>query len=200
MLDRLPPAWGVGVYRVLECVFVVFIAFLDFIPRPPLPPRLSWNSWKIGPTPGLPPKIFPCDALPLHNIDHVKLFDCDIIAINMPCYASCVYPPIALDLPCHASHSISPVACDKMNACYFTCFACNNIDHMRYNEIAPIAFSILDIWMIAMISMFPTCILTMHLFHTWLTLMVMCTRRDTSWWMMCISAMHTHSSFCVWCV
>ena len=86
--------------------------------------------------------LFPCDALPLHNIDHVELFDCDIIAINMPCYASCVYPPIAMDMPCHASHSISPVACDNMNACYFTCFACKNIDHMRYNEMAPIAFSI----------------------------------------------------------
>src|SRR4051812_34919046 len=85
---------------------------------------------------------FPCDALPLHNINHVELFDCYIISINMPCYASCMYPPIALDLPCHASHSISPVACDKMNACYFNCFACNNIDHMRYNEMAPIAFSI----------------------------------------------------------
>src|SRR4051812_30894134 len=60
----------------------------------------------------------------------------------MPFYASCVYPPIALDLPCHASHSISPVACDKMIACYFTCFACKNIDHMRSNDMAPIAFSI----------------------------------------------------------
>ena len=66
--------------------------------------------------------LFPCDALPLHNIDHVELFDCDIIAINMPCYASCVYPPIASDLPCHASHSISPVACDKMNALLFHLF------------------------------------------------------------------------------
>src|SRR3954462_10999999 len=40
MLDRLPPACGVGDDRVLVCVcvcvFVVFIAFLDFIPRPPL--------------------------------------------------------------------------------------------------------------------------------------------------------------------
>src|SRR3954466_7113380 len=39
--------------------------------------------------------IFPCDALPLYNIDDVELFDCDIISVNMPCYASCVYPPIS---------------------------------------------------------------------------------------------------------
>src|SRR4051812_49047071 len=85
--------------------------------------------------------IFPCDALPLHNIDHVELFDCDTISIHMPCYTSFVYPPIDSGMLCHASHSISPVACYKMNAFYFTCFVCNNIDHMHYNEMDPIDFS-----------------------------------------------------------
>jgi hypothetical protein len=129
--------------------------------------------------------IFPCDDLPSHNVDHVELFDCDAISIDMPCYRYFVYPLIACDMPnnfsstCFACnddinancvvtnlmnncslpmfvdnhaislnvyyHECSPispiVACNKMNNCYFTCFACNNTHHMVHNEIAPIAFS-----------------------------------------------------------
>jgi hypothetical protein len=129
--------------------------------------------------------IFPCDTLPLHNVDHVKLFDCDDIAIDMPCYRSFVYPLIVCNMPenfsfkcfacnddtntcsvvtnlmnnCslpmfvnnhaiffnmnyHECSTITPmVACNKINNCSFACFACNNNDHMVYNEIAPIAFS-----------------------------------------------------------
>jgi hypothetical protein len=55
--------------------------------------------------------IFPCDTLPLHNVDHVKLFDCDDVAIDMPCYKSLFYPLIA---------------CNMSNNCSFNCFACND--------------------------------------------------------------------------
>ena len=61
--------------------------------------------------------IFPCDALPLDNIhhmvhvDHVELFDCDDIAIDMPCYRTFTFPI---------------VACNMMKNCSFKCFACND--------------------------------------------------------------------------
>ena len=61
--------------------------------------------------------IFPCDTLPLDNIhhmvhvDHVELFDCDDIAIDMPCYEPFTFPI---------------VACNMMNNCSSTCFACND--------------------------------------------------------------------------
>src|SRR3954470_16918675 len=70
--------------------------------------------------------IFPCDALPLHNIAHVELFDCDTISIHIPGYTSFVYPPIALDMLCHGSYPISPIACNKLNNLFINCFACNN--------------------------------------------------------------------------
>ena len=61
--------------------------------------------------------IFPCDALPLDNIhhmvhvDHVKLIDCDDIAIYMPCYEPFTFPI---------------VACSVMKNCSSTWFACND--------------------------------------------------------------------------
>jgi hypothetical protein len=35
--------------------------------------------------------IFPCNALPLHNDEHVE-FDCDDISMNMPCYECFTFP------------------------------------------------------------------------------------------------------------
>ena len=83
---------------------------------------------------------FPCDALPLHIVDHVELLDCDGLAVRMPCYESFTYPTIALDMPSHDGSSISPiVACNMLNNCSFTCFACNDSYTVSF-EIAPIAF------------------------------------------------------------
>ena len=56
--------------------------------------------------------IFPCDTLPLHNVEHVKLFDCDDVAIVMPCSKRYVDDIIA---------------CTLLNNCSFQCFACNDV-------------------------------------------------------------------------
>ena len=55
--------------------------------------------------------LFPCDALPLHNVDHVELLDCDDISIDMPCYRRFIFPI---------------VACNMMNNCSLKCVACND--------------------------------------------------------------------------
>ena len=99
----------------------------------------------------------------MQHIKHVKLFDCDDVAIDMPCSKRYVDDIIACTLLnncyfqcfacndvtngtprimlCHECFTISPVACNKLNNCSFTCFACNNNSNMVYIEMAPIAFS-----------------------------------------------------------
>ena len=101
--------------------------------------------------------LFPCDALPLHNVDHVELLDCDDIDIDMPCYSRFIFPPIiesnmltncsfkcfdCNDDKLNANEISPPIACKMMNNCSLKCFACNDTYHMVDNEMAPIAFSI----------------------------------------------------------
>jgi hypothetical protein len=57
------------------------------------------------------PFIFPYDALPLHNVEHVESFDCDDISMNMPLYECFTFPP---------------TACNMLNNCSFPCTACTN--------------------------------------------------------------------------
>ena len=114
--------------------------------------------------------IFPCDTLPLDNIhhmvnvDHVKLFSCDDIAIDMPCYEPFTFPVVACIMmkncssKCFACNDEINVCCEAtnlMNNCSFPKFVHNNdipLGMLCYkcfikspiaidNEFAPIAFS-----------------------------------------------------------
>ena len=56
--------------------------------------------------------IFPCDDLTLHNVDHVELYKCDDIAIDMSCYEAFIFPTIA----CNDTHHMV----DKNDCCVAT--------------------------------------------------------------------------------
>jgi len=96
--------------------------------------------------------LFPCDTLFETNVDQVELPICDDFAMSMPCYECFYFSPI--------------VACNMLNNFSFTCVACTNVE-MLDNEIAPIAFSILETFHFLLWTLFhpSLCIVTIHICH-----------------------------------
>ena len=82
--------------------------------------------------------IFPCDTS--HNVDHVKIFDCDDISIDMPCYRCFVYPLIACDMPNNCSFKY--FACNEdTNACCCVTNLMNNCSLSMFVENHPISLN-----------------------------------------------------------
>jgi hypothetical protein len=88
-----------------------------------------------------------------------------------------------------------------LNNCSFWCLVCNNVN-MFENGKAPIALSTNEDFVFTHDKHAPK--YTLHNHHdiiiSYLMLMVMCQQRDTSWWMMYSSIMHTHCFCYLLCV